>query len=76
MYEVVVDAKRVQEIPMLMPKNVELFNLPQAEAARIRQEFTQGELYVRLDTPEGQRLQVVKIWPDPHTSARITLFLK
>lgn len=76
MYEVVVDSKQVQEIPMLMPKNVELWNLSMEESMRIRQAAAQAALYVRLDSPEGQQLQVVRLWADPHNPARITLFLK
>ena len=76
MYELVVQSKQIQEIPMLMPKNVELWNLAPAEQMKIREAFSQGELYVRKDSPEGERLPVVKLWPDPHNPARITLFLK
>ena len=76
MYEVVVASKQIQEIPMLMPKNVELWNLSPEEQAQIRQAFSAGELYVRRDTADGERLQVVRLWPDPHSPARITLFLK
>ena len=67
MHELVVQSKQIQEIPMLMPKNVELWNLAPAEQLKIREAFSQGELYVR---------KVVKLWPDPHNPARITLFLK
>lgn len=61
---------------MLMPKNVELWNLTADEAMQIRQAASEGELYVRIDSPEGERLQVVRLWPDPHTPTRMTLFLK
>lgn len=75
MHEVVVKGAQIQEIPLLMPKNVELFPLSMEEAMAIRQAAATGELYVRVDTADGEQLRVTKIWPDPHDPRRCTLFL-
>jgi|GEM_PF-4064616 len=76
MYEVVVKQTQIQQaIPFMMPKNVELFPVSPEEALRIGQAAAIGELFVRVDSPEGEQLRVTRIWPDPHDPRRVTLFL-
>lgn len=76
MYEIVVKQTQIQPaIPLMMPKNVELFPVSPEEGLQIRQAGAEGALFVRVDTPDGQQLRVTRIWPDPHDPRRITLFL-
>ncbi|HWI50714.1 MAG TPA: hypothetical protein VNT01_01065 [Symbiobacteriaceae bacterium] len=76
MYELVVKQAQIQKaIPFMMPKNVELFPLSQEEVLQIHRAAAAGELFVRVDTPEGEQVRVTRIWPDPHDPRRITLFL-
>ncbi len=75
MHEVIVKRAQIQEIPLLMPKNVELYPLSPEESLQIRQAAAAGQLLVRVDSPEGEQLRVTRVWPDPHDSRRITLFL-
>lgn len=75
MHELVVESERIQYIPIMMPKNVEVYDLSPDEARLIRQAYQQGEFFVRLDTPDGPRLSVERIWPDPHDPTRMVIFL-
>lgn len=75
MYEIVVKGKDIQFIPIMMPKNVEIFNLEVDEAMRIRAAYSKGQLVVRVDNQEGELLSVDKIWPDPHDPTRMVIFL-
>lgn len=74
-YELVVASKDIQFIPIVMPKNVEVYNLLPEEAMKIRQAQASGQLVVRLDQPDGKKLGVERIWPDPHDPTRMVLFL-
>jgi hypothetical protein len=76
MHEIVVKQTQIQKaIPLMMPKNVELYPVSPEDGLQIRQAAAAGALFVRVDTPEGEQLRVTRIWPDPHDSRRITLFL-
>ncbi|MDA8346608.1 MAG: hypothetical protein M0Z66_14195 [Thermaerobacter sp.] len=72
--ELVVDSKWVQGFPPLMPRQVEV-KVELAQVAEVRQAAAGGALYVRLDTPDGERLQVKDLWFNPHDQTRITCIL-
>jgi hypothetical protein len=76
MHEVVVKKSQINPaIPFMAPKNVEIYPVSSEEGIDIRQAEAKGELFVRVDTPDGEQLRVTRIWPDPHEPRRITLFL-
>lgn len=75
MYEIVIDSSKIQEIPIVMPKHIELWDITPEQAMAIREFAANGTLFVRLDTPDGERLAVTRIWPDPHDMRRVTLYL-
>ncbi len=73
--DVVVDSRWVQGFPPLMPRQVEK-KLEPEELALVRQAARAGDLYIRLDTPDGERIQVENLWFNPHDQSRITFILK
>lgn len=73
--EVVVDSKWVQGFPPLMPRQVEV-HLTADEAREVRSAAQRGELFVRMDTPEGERVAVQNLWVNPHDPQRMTFILK
>jgi hypothetical protein len=76
MHEIVVPRDQIQKaIPLMMPKNVELFPVSPEDGQQIWQAAQAGALFVRVDTADGEQLRVTRIWPDPHDPRRITLFL-
>ena len=75
MVDVVVDSRWVQGFPPLMPRQVEK-KLEPAELAQVREAARAGDLYVRLDSPEGERIQVENLWFNPHDQSRITFILR
>jgi len=73
--DIVVDSRWVQGFPPLMPRQVEKKMEPE-ELALVRQAARAGELFVRLDTPDGERIQVENLWFNPHDQSRITFILR
>lgn len=73
--DVLVDSRWVQGFPPLMPRQVEK-KLEAEELALVRQAAQTGDLYVRLDSPDGERIQVENIWFNPHDQTRITFILR
>jgi hypothetical protein len=73
--DVVVDSRWVQGFPPLMPRQVEQ-KLAASEIARVREAALSGDLWVRLDTPDGERIQVENLWFNPHDQSRITFILR
>jgi hypothetical protein len=73
--DVVVDSRWVQGFPPLMPRQVEK-KLEPDELAAVRQAARTGDLYVRLDSADGERIQVENLWFNPHDPSRITFILK
>lgn len=72
--DLVVDSKWVQGFPPLMPRQVEIKVEPH-EVAEVRTAASSGALYVRMDTPDGERVQVANLWFNPHDHTRITCIL-
>ncbi len=72
--ELVVDSKWVQGFPPLMPRQVEVKVEPD-EVAEVRSAAAAGDLFVRMDTPDGERVQVANLWFNPHDHTRITCIL-
>lgn len=72
--ELVVQSKWVQGFPPLMPRQVEVKVEPQ-EVAEVRAAAAAGDLFVRMDTPDGERVQVANLWFNPHDHTRITCIL-
>lgn len=72
--ELVVDSKWVQGFPPLMPRQVEIKVGPD-EVAKLRDAASSGDLYVRLDAPDGERVRVQSLWFNPHDHTRITCIL-
>ncbi len=73
--DVIVDSRWVQGFPPLMPRQVEK-KLEPEELAAVRQAALAGDLYVRLDSADGARIQVENLWFNPHDQTRITFILK
>ncbi len=73
--DIVVDSRWVQGFPPLMPRQVEK-KLEPEELAKVRQAALAGDLYVRLDSPDGERIAVENLWFNPHDQNRITFVLK
>ncbi len=73
--DVIVDSRWVQGFPPLMPRQVEQ-KLEPEELAAVRQAALAGDLYVRLDSADGERIQVENLWFNPHDQTRITFILK
>jgi len=73
--DIVVDSRWVQGFPPLMPRQVEK-KLEPGGVARVREAALAGDLYVRLDTPEGERIAVENLWFNPHDQTRITFILR
>lgn len=73
--ELPVDSRHIQHIPLVMPRNVELWGLSPDVVRQARQAFQQGSLYVRLDGPTGPLAQVLNLWPNPHEAGQVVLFL-
>lgn len=72
--DIVVDSRWVQGFPPLMPRQVEV-QLSEAEARDVRAAASRQDLYVRMDMPEGERVQVQSLWINPHDARKITLIL-
>ena len=72
--ELVVDSKWVQGFPPLMPRQVEVKVEPD-QVAMVRAAAAGSDLFVRLDAPDGERLQVRSLWFNPHDQTRITCIL-
>ncbi len=73
--DVIVDSRWVQGFPPLMPRQVEK-KLEPEELAEVREAARSGDLYVRLDTPDGERIEVQNLWFNPHDQSRITFILR
>jgi hypothetical protein len=58
-----------------MGKSIELGGLSVSEAAEIKQAFAANELFVEFQEEPGRTVQVVSLWPNPHSS-QITVFVK
>lgn len=72
--ELVVDSRWVQGFPPLMPRQVDVQVEPQ-QVEDVRRAAGSGDLFVRLDRPDGERLQVKSLWFNPHDHTRITCIL-
>jgi len=59
-----------------MGRSIEVNNLSQAEAQQVRGAFAAADLEIEFAEEPGVTHRVLNIWPDPHDSARITLFIK
>lgn len=75
MLEVVIDSRQIQSVPGLMPRNVQARDLTLQQAQAVHTAYQADALYARLDRSNGARLEVKRIWQDPHDAGRITLFL-
>lgn len=58
-----------------MGKSIELAQLSAVEAAEIKQAFTANELFVEFSEEPGQTVQVISLWPNPH-STQLTVFVR
>ena len=72
--ELVFESKWVQGFPPLMPRQVEV-KVEAAQVAEVRKAASEGALFVRLDSPDGERLPVKNLWFNPHDQTRITCIL-
>ncbi len=76
MLDVVVDSRQIQSVPGLVPRHVELAGLSPREVRAIHDAHHADALYARLDRPDGDEVEVKRIWQDPHDPGRITLYLE
>lgn len=57
-----------------MGKSIEVYDLPMTEVLEIRKAYAGRELQVTFEGETGVH-PVKNLWPDPHDSSRITLFI-
>lgn len=65
--------------PIVLPgmgKSVELNHLTNEENQDIRQAFAENNLQIEFLEEPGQYHAVINLWADPHSMARMTLFIK
>jgi len=59
-----------------MGRSIEVNNLTQAESHEVRGAFAVADLHIEFEEEPGATHLVLNLWPDPHDSARATLFIK
>ncbi|HEX7056656.1 MAG TPA: hypothetical protein VF260_05600 [Bacilli bacterium] len=58
-----------------MGRSIELNELSGIKNIEIRQAFSRGALQVEFEEEPGVYHRVVNVWPDPHTTTRLTIFI-
>lgn len=59
-----------------MGRSIELSGLKAEEHATLKNAYSQSTLQVEFEEEIGTYHQVINIWPDPHTTEKLTLFIK
>lgn len=59
-----------------MGKSIEVNQLSPEESLEVRAAYSARELYVQFEEESGVTHPVINLWPDPHDSTRVTLFIK
>ena len=72
--ELVVDSRWVQGFPPLMPRQVDV-QVEAQQVEEVRRAAAASDLFVRIDRPDGERVQVQSLWFNPHDQTRITCIL-
>jgi len=73
--DVVVDGRWVQGFPPLMPRQVES-RIEAGDVEKVLAAARAGELFVRIDREDGERVLVTNLWLDPHDRTRVTFILQ
>ena len=65
--------------PVFLPgmgRSLEIINLTGGENLEIRGAFSQQNLQVEFEEERGIFHTVINLWSDPHTMAKLTLFIE
>ncbi len=65
--------------PLVLPgvgRGIEISGLTVPENLKIRSAWQKGELMIEFDDEPGVPHKAINLWPDPHESSRITVFIK